>query len=666
MFVYNNKVYKLTVGQGTEKTYDTYYTGEDNTCNDYLSSLYYEPFTKRYLLRNQDNPTRKKVKISLKYREYSITATEVPFGTMEYTLPAPSQRNQCNDAMYDMFAMPVSPSAFGLNSADTDLIVVTPGAEWGDFADGTGIIPIDTCSEYQLAMAAELASKFGAGTSAGYIYDLQLLPYCPFDFGEDTLFKKTSGYGPYMGKNILLLEELNTKDYTVINRHDIVEGQTVDVPVGIVFYPKKANFAVGINYSEASESVYEEWLTIEKPVMQAQGYRNGVPEYTFAEFPYNVTDGTWDIGPNSNNNNVDVELSEGLTNEDCSYISLYVVGGEGGYPRLNIASTELPTPPSGQEYSYKFTAEFNISVRAHWIMPDNSLDKKIKNECDFYRLTSPNYNSFYEFKKTKLAGGINGLRAVCTYKPYTPYIKINPNLNDSLYSIKDYNDNIGLMLGGDYSIPMMSDAMINYELQNRNYQAIFNRELQRLDVNQRIAREQLDFQGTVGTIVGGFTGSAAGLSTGMKTGNPYVAAGMAIAGGVAGNVLPAVGWAKDREWLQQQQYDARDYAIDQFNYKLGNIQALPQSMTKSTPLSYNNKVWPILEYFSCTEEEKTVLKDKIRYNGMTVMAIGTLTDYLNTGTFMKGKMIRLNNLKDDSHVANAIYEEVEKGFYEGE
>jgi len=669
MFTYNNKVYKLTVGQGTEKTYDTYYTGQDNACNDYLSSLYYEPFSHRYLYRNQDNPTKNKVKISLKYREYSITATEVPFGTMEYTLPAPSQRNQCNDAMYDMFAMPVSPSAFGLNSADTDLIVVTPGAEWGDSATGEGIIPIDNFSEYQLAMAAELATKFGAGTQAGYIYDLQLLPYCPFDFGEDTLFKKTNGYGPYMGKNILLLEELNAKDYTIINRHDIVDGQSVDIPVGIVFYPKKANFAVGINYSEASESVYDEWLQIDKPVLEAQGTYGGLPQYAIGfdpEFPYKVEyDSVWDVGPNVNNAEVDVELLNGLTNIECSYISAYISGGL-NKPVVFLTCSDFPTPPSGQEYSYKFTGEFSIKVKAKWIMPDNSLDKKIKNECDFYRLTSPNYNSFYEFKKTKLAGGINGLRTVCTYKPYTPYIKINPNLNDSLYSIKDYNDNIGLMLGGDYSIPMMSDAMINYELQNRNYQAIFNRELQSLDVNQRIAREQLDFQGLTGTIVGGFTGSAAGLSTGMKTGNPYVAAGMAIAGGVAGNVLPAAGWAKDREWLQQQQYEAKDYAIDQFNYKLGNIQALPQSMTKSTPLSYNNKVWPILEYFSCTEEEKTVLRNKIRYNGMTVMAIGTLTDYLNPGTYMKGKMIRLNDLKDDSHVANAIYEEVEKGFYEGE
>lgn len=292
MFKHNNKVYKLTVGQGTEKTYDQYYTGEDNICNDYLSALYYEPFSHRYLYRNQDNPTRKKVKITLKYKEYNITATEIPFGTMEYTLPAPSQRNQCGDAMYDMFAMPVSPNAFGLNSADTNLAVVTPGADISGSGDGTGIIYIDIASEYQLAMAAELATKFGAGTQAGYIYDLQLLPYCPFSFGEDALYYENQYYGPVYGKNVILLDELNSKDYTVINRHDIVDGQTVDVPVGVVFYPTKANFATGIDYNEANTTVHEEWLTIDNPVLLSQGREGNYTRYRFSDFPYEVTDGT--------------------------------------------------------------------------------------------------------------------------------------------------------------------------------------------------------------------------------------------------------------------------------------------------------------------------------------------------------------------------------------
>lgn len=356
-------------------------------------------------------------------------------------------------------------------------------------------------------------------------------------------------------------------------------------------------------------------------------------------------------------------LSNGLTNEDCETLSLYVSPSSlGGYrPAFTLTSAELPLQEAN-DYSTKIIGNFTVKVRAHWVMPDNSLDKKIKNECDIYRLTSPNYNSFYEFKKTKLASGINGLKAICTYKPYTPYIKVNPNLNDSLYSIKDYNDTIGLTLSGDYSIPMMSDAMISYELQNRNYQAIFNRQIQSLDVSQRIQKEQLEFQGVMSMITAPIGGGAAGAVAGSKAG-PYGAIAGAVVGAVGGAAMSGVGYAKDREWLLDQQDEARDFALDNYKYQLGNIQALPQSMTKSTPLSYNNKVWPILEYFSCTDREKEVLKTKIKYDGMRVMAIGTLTDYMNPGSFLKGKMIRLENLNDDSHIANAIYEEVEKGFY---
>ena len=306
-----------------------------------------------------------------------------------------------------------------------------------------------------------------------------------------------------------------------------------------------------------------------------------------------------------------------------------------------------------------------VSLKADWIHPDDAAWKKLQNECDMYRLTSPNYNGMFEFKKVKLSGGITSIDADVTLKPYSPYIKLNPNLYGSYYATMDYDDSTGLICGGDFSIPMMNDAFTNYALNNRNYQAIFDRSIQNLDVNNRIAREQLDFQGTVGTIMGGFTGSAAGLSAGMKTGNPYVAAGMAVAGGIAGNVLPAVGWQKDKGWLAEQQYEARDFAIDNFQYSLGNVKALPQSITKSSPLSYNNKIWPILEYYTCTEKEKELVENKIRYDGMTIMAIGKLGDYNVSGGFLKGKLIRLENLGDDSHIANAIYEEVAKGFYEG-
>lgn len=647
LVIKNNKVYRLKVGTGSSVNYDNYFTGSDTLANDYFNAVSgtFTAFGNAYTVsRNTDNPTKRKIKFTLNYTEYAITATEEPAGkTVTYTLPVAANRNTCSDATYDMFCMPISPSALGLDVAETNAVIQNTSGQDPEY------VFIDTNSVTQLAIAMQLATKLGAGSQAGTIYDLQLLPYCPMDLKPEI---NSTIYGPTYGKTVIDVTNLTSKDYTIIRNGD-------NVACGIVFYPKKANFSEILNYVNENTSVHYEWVTIKNPVLKAQGTHDGLPVYRFANFPYEVTDGVWDINADDN-----LILEDGLTKEECAYISLSVSTGLNS-PQLMIANTDFPTPPAGQEYSYTFTGDFTIKVLAHWIMPDNVVDRKVKNECDLYRLTSPNYNSFYEFKKTKLKDGITRIHTICTYKPYTPYIKINPELNESLYSVKDYNDNIGLMLAGDYSIPMISDAMINYELQNRNYQAIFNRTIQNLDVSQRIAKEQQQFQGVINAITAPIGGAVTGGLAGAKAG-PYGAIAGAAVGAVGGGVLGGVGYAKDMEWLQQQQYEARAFAVDQFQYQLGNIQALPQSMTKSTPLSYNNKVWPILEYFSCTDREKEVLRNKIRYNGMTIMAIGSLIDYSAAGSYLKGKMIRLNDLNDDSHVANAIYEEVNKGFYEGD
>ena len=53
----------------------------------------------------------------------------------------------------------------------------------------------------------------------------------------------------------------------------------------------------------------------------------------------------------------------------------------------------------------------------------------------------------------------------------------------------------------------------------------------------------------------------------------------------------------------------------------------------------------------------------MKYNGMTIMKIGKLNDYLlGEDNFYKGQLIRLN-IKVDSHMAYEIYNELNKGVY---
>ena len=102
-----------------------------------------------------------------------------------------------------------------------------------------------------------------------------------------------------------------------------------------------------------------------------------------------------------------------------------------------------------------------------------------------------------------------------------------------------------------------------------------------------------------------------------------------------------------------------------YTYNLGNIQALPMSLSKSSAFDINNKVFPFLEYYTCSTVEKTALRDKLKYNGFTIMRVGKLEEFVqNEESYMKGKLIRIETGgKDDFHIMNELGKEVNLGFF---
>lgn len=202
----------------------------------------------------------------------------------------------------------------------------------------------------------------------------------------------------------------------------------------------------------------------------------------------------------------------------------------------------------------------------------------------------------------------------------------------------------------------INDAWVEYENSNKNYQAIFNRQIENMDVNNKIAMEQLDFQNQ-NAIASVFT----------NTLNPISAIGAFVKTGITNPLMSELGAVKETDWLRRQQLEAKDYATDMYGYQLGNIKAMPYSLSRSESLTNNNKIYPIVEVYEPTTKEINNLIEKLRYNGMTVMAIGTLNDYKSSTDFslayLQGKLIRVENINDDFHVVDAIYQEVSKGFY---
>ena len=284
----------------------------------------------------------------------------------------------------------------------------------------------------------------------------------------------------------------------------------------------------------------------------------------------------------------------------------------------------------------------NFTLNINLENPIEVTNPKVESECDMYRLCSPNYQGVFEFNAAK-NGGVAYFNVDCTYKPYNPYIHVNPNFG-RLYGT-DFDDSRGLIVGGDFSLPQVTSAWESYQLSNKNFQASFSRDIQNMEINNNIQDIQAQAQ-----IVAGSAQAAAQAS------NPFSAAVAATASATAGAV--------DYGLLQAQQAEAIDYKRDQFGYSLGNIKALPQGLSKTSALVYNNKFFPFLEYYTCTDEEKQALENKIKYNGMTVMRIGTIREFLKEEpTYIKGKLIRVTTAPEDFNYVNELANEFNKGVF---
>lgn len=281
-------------------------------------------------------------------------------------------------------------------------------------------------------------------------------------------------------------------------------------------------------------------------------------------------------------------------------------------------------------------------------------EPKIQNECDNHRFVAPNYGSAFDFN-VAMNGGLYSVEINCTYLPYQSYIHVNPTFG-GLYG-EDFNDQRGLICGGNYSLSAVSDAWRNYVTQNKNYNEIFDREIQNMEVNRSVQRSQELASVITGAIGGGVTGVMGGS---VLSANPL----SAVVGGAVGAGASLAGGLLDMNYSQRLYDEAKSYKTDMRNFSLGNIKALPTSLSKTSAYNIDNKYFPFIEYYTCTDDEKEALRNQIKYTGMTVMRTGYIREYLQPDySYIQGKMIKILNLNDDYNLLRAISEEIGKGVY---
>lgn len=373
-------------------------------------------------------------------------------------------------------------------------------------------------------------------------------------------------------------------------------------------------------------------------------YMNEVAYSMFA-IPYTPTSETYDGVQYTKN--ISFGIAAGLTKAlqpAASGGSLYDIQLLPYKPELS--TTKTPVKNAGGEiigYIYYATSAHLEGTIDYSISGENA---KLGNIINYYRITAPNYANDMPINPYKNYG-VTGFHYTCTYKPYTPYINIHI-IYKGLYG-QDWDDNNGLILGGDYSLPQTSDAWRTYEIQNKNYANTF--------------QKQYDYQDTVNkwnlaeTIVGAGA-SAAGSGAIMSQ-------IMGPIGTTIGTGASAIGGAADIAKTAILQQASQQYLKDQYTLNLQTIQAKPRNLVKSSSFNINSRIWPVLEYYTCTPEERTYVENYLKYNGYNIHAIGQIKNFINkTGEigWIQGNIIH-SALVDDDHMLNEINNELLRGVY---
>ena len=514
----DGKLYKLTVeriaGAGSTRKHGITYTGAQAQAESDSLVIAAKNFLYSTIVGNTNVTSNPNYNVSKPFVNifrveygYNFISEEVDYESIKCTIP--STRRENFDAPYDIFCIPLGE------------VPVSDG----------GSIDFTTLSNVALPMARAIAIT---GTSSK-IYDIQVLPYCPFD---DILDANGN-----INLSPVTIEA--DKDYSFITKH--VGGD--DIKVGIILYPKTCR-------------------------------------------------GTFDLSIPSNSS------------------------------------------------IYSKCLAINDSV----------IEKKVASETQLVRFVSPNFSSIFEINVQK-NNGIVDLNVDYFLKPYTPYIHIAPYFS-GLYG-EDYNDPKGLVCSGDFSISTASSKWEEYQIQNKNYSLMFDRQIQNLDVNNQITKEQTIVRGALGVGTSGLTGA---MSAG---GGSALGGALSIAGLAVSSSAQMYSFYQDLDFLKRSQSEARSFMADMYSYQLGNIKALPYSLTRVSNLTENNKIFPFIELYECTDEEKQALRDKIKYNGMTIMRIGEIFNFIGpTGhKYVQAKLIRMLNIDDSNHVVAEIANELKEGAY---
>lgn len=268
----------------------------------------------------------------------------------------------------------------------------------------------------------------------------------------------------------------------------------------------------------------------------------------------------------------------------------------------------------------------------------------INKETDTINIVSPSRQSQFMFRPYDNDGNMEFSTSV-TIKPFASTIYVRPSTKGLLQY--DWQDKDCLIINEDFSLTKVSSAWANYVRSNKNYQRIFDRNIQSKayarDWERRVEREQArsdEYNATVlanqqgrnltgnipiiSTIAGLFSQGIGQISGTDSAYNRYMSAAQL-----------------DRQYNQAMYEESVRLAQDQFKMQLENIQAQPIIPTNITTIDCKLLDGVYLEFYSTNSTEKKAISDFYKYNGNRIEAFGKFSTYY--GWYVKGKIIKSVN-----------------------
>lgn len=284
-------------------------------------------------------------------------------------------------------------------------------------------------------------------------------------------------------------------------------------------------------------------------------------------------------------------------------------------------------------------------------------DYKVGSEQHMCRIIAPNGAGAWEFNPAAIGGvPANSIKYEFTLMPFNSYLHIFPTFGKLYGTVNktagsELGETRGMVSTGPWTLPYSTDNWSTYQLQQSAYMDSFSRQIDNMTLTQDVDRQMQGIRGLTGMV-------DAFATTTAKTGSPY--AGLASMGGYG---VGAVAEQMAGDILREENIN---YTRDQFYNNLRNIQAQARPLASTSSITIGNSWFPIVELYTATAQEETILKDDLKVHGWTMgFATTFATMKTRVGTesrYISGHLLQVENT-DDMHIANVVMSELNKGVY---